>query len=475
LYNRLDPVRRADLHEAMGKALETLYGEQAGELAVPLARHFEAAGMTDKAVEYLLQAGNRAARLFANEEAIAHYRRGIELLGSLPGTPQRARLELALQLAMGVPLIATRSFSDVETAAAYRRAIELARGVDALPELFQAVVGLKSYHDVHGDLPEASRLSEEMLQVARRLNDPGLTAIAHHGLSTTLLYLGRAHDFVEQRERMLALYDLERDRALVYQVGLDSQVASLSHAGWAYWFLGYPDQARQRSEEAVTLATESGHPFLLTFALMFGAFSSVYRREVRAARANAEQTIAVAGEHGHPLGSGGGTAVFGWVLGQQGHVDDAIAQILKGLAITRSTGAQLGYLQELSLLAETYCKAGRISEGLDVVDEALALIRATECRMDEPGIHRLKGELLLMQGAPHSEAEACFRRALDVARLQQARSWELRAAMSLGRLWEKQGRAAEARQLLEPIYGWFTEGFDTPDLQEAKALLEELA
>jgi len=473
LYNKLDPVQRAHLHEAMGKTLETLYGEQAGELAVPLARHFQAAGMTVKAVDYLLQAGNRAVHLFANDEAIGHYRRGVELSRTLADTPQRVQMELALQVALGVPLLATRGFGDAELAQTYGRARELCRSIEASPELFQALSGLKSYYDLRLELQMAQQVSEDMVRVAQQLNDVGLAAFAHHQLSTTLVYLGRTHDFIEQRERMLALYDAVRDRAMVYQLGFDPQVASLSHAAWASWFSGHPDQARQRSEEAVGLAREMAHPFVLGFALMFAAQSSIYQREVQAARERAEATIALSSELGMAFWLAGGMSQMGWVLTEEGKPDEGIAQHLQGQAMLQAIGVELGSLQALPLLAEAYSKAGRVSEGLAVLDKALALVQATGCRMDEPEMHRLKGELLLMQGEAEPEAEDCFQRAIEVARQQQARSWELRATTSLCRLWQKQGRGKEARQVLGEIYGWFTEGFDTVDLRESRSLLEE--
>jgi DNA-binding SARP family transcriptional activator len=482
LYNKLDPVQRAHLHEAMGNTLETLHGEQAGELAVPLARHFEAAGMTAKAVDYLLQAGNKAVYLFANDEAIAHYRRGIELVRTLADTPQRVQMELALQVALGVPLLATRGFSDAELAQTYGRARELTRSAEPSPELFLALSGLKGYYDLCLELQVARQVSEDMVRLAQRLHDAGLSAMAHHQQSTTLVYLGQAHGFFEQRERMRALYDAERDRAMIYQFGFDPLIASLSHAGWAHWFLGYPGQARQRSEEALGLARELGHPFVLAFALAFASLLYVYRREVQAARERAEVTIAISSEHGIALWLAAGMGAMGWVLAEEGELDEGIAQHLRGQAMLQAIGAELGYLQLLPLLAEAYHKAGMVSEGLAVVDKALAQVQATGCRMDEPEMHRLKGELLLMHGQTEPEAESClqraessFQRAIEVAQRQQAKSWELRATTSLCHLWQKQGKAKEARQVLDQIYGWFTEGFDTADLRDAKSLLEELS
>jgi DNA-binding SARP family transcriptional activator/RecA/RadA recombinase len=474
LYNKLDLVQRAYLHGAMGNVLEMLHGERASELAVPLARHFEAAGMTVRAVDYLLEAGNRAVYLFANDEAIAHYRRGIELVQTLADTQQRVQMELALQVALGVPLLATRGFSDVELAQAYGRARDLTRSLEASPELFQALSGLKGYYDLRLELQVARQLSEDMVQVAQRLNDAGLSAMAHHQQSTTLVYLGRAHDFFEQRARMLALYDPERDRAMVYQFGFDPQVASLSHAAWAHWFLGYPDQARQRSEEALGLARELGHPFVLAFALLFATMVCAYRREVQTARERAEATVAVSSEHGIAFWLAAGMGVMGWVLAEEGRLREGIDQILQGRAMLQVIGAELGHLQLLPLLAAAYRNAETVSEGLAILDKAQALIHATGCRMDEPEVHRLKGELLLMQGGAEAEAADCFQRAIKVAQQQQTRSWELRATTSLCRLWQRQGRQEEARQVLSAIYSWFTEGFDTIDLRDARSLLEEL-
>jgi DNA-binding SARP family transcriptional activator/predicted ATPase len=474
LYNKLDPVQRAHLHQAMGNALETLHGEQAGELAVPLARHFEAAGMTVKAVEYLLQAGNHAVRLFANDEAIAHFRHGIELLGTLAETAQRVELELALQLALGVPLLATRGFSDAELAQTYGRARELTQSVEASFELFQTLTGLKNYYDVRLELPTARQVSADMVHLARRLNNAGLSAMAHHQASTTLLYLGEADGFLEQRERMLALYDAERDRPMVYQLGFDPLIASLSHAGWALWFLGYPDQARQRSEEAVSFAKEWGHPFVEAFALFFAAQLYIYQREVHSVSQRAEATIALSSKHGIAFWLAAGMSAMGWALVEEGSLAEGITQHIQAQAMLQAIGAELGVLQHLPLLAEAHRKAGMVSEGLAVVDKALELVQATGCRMDEPEVHRLKGELLLIEG-DDADAEKWFRRAIEIARRQRARSWELRATTSLCRLWQKQGHAEKARQVLGQIYGWFTEGFDTRDLREAKALLEELS
>ncbi len=475
LYDQFDPVQRAQLHQAVGTALETLHEENAEKQAVLLARHFEEAGMTVKAVEYLLQAGESAARLYANTEAIAHFRHGLRLVETLDDTPQREQLELALLLALAVPLKATHGFSGDELAQTFGRAQELIRESKASHELFQTLSGFKTYYMLRGDFAKALEISEELLRVSGELKDPGLMAFAHHQMGATLLYLGQPSGFLHHREHMAALYDHERDQTLVYQTGLDAQITSLCHAGWAHWLLGYPDKAKQRSEEAVNCAKEWGNPFFLSLTLMFAACSSTYRRDVEAARKLAEETITVASEHGHPLWLGGGLATLGWALVEEGKLDEGIDQIHHGLKLGKAIGAWMGYTLDLRKLIEAYRLAGQVTKGLAAVDEALTLIGKMGSWLEEPEVHRLHGELLLLEGGMSVEAEACFQRAIQVAKEQQAKSWELRATTSLCRLWQGQRKREQARESLAEIYHWFTEGFDTPDLKEAKSLLEALS
>jgi predicted ATPase len=238
--------------------------------------------------------------------------------------------------------------------------------------------------------------------------------------------------------------------------------------------LGYPGQALQKSHEAITLAGELSHSYSLALALYLAAELHRYRREAEIAHERVEAFMALGTEHGFAQLLARGTILRGWVLVEQGQGEAGIAQMRQGIAAHQAAGVEAG-LQHLALLAQAHGKAGQAEEGLTVLAEALAAVEKTEQRAHEPELHWLRGELLLRQAVPDEpRAEACFQQALAVARRQQAKSWELRSAMSLSRVWQHQGRRAEARELLAPIYGWFTEGFDTPDLQEAKALLEEL-
>jgi len=248
-----------------------------------------------------------------------------------------------------------------------------------------------------------------------------------------------------------------------------------SHDAWALWHLGYPAQGLTRSHEAVTLAQQMAHPFSLGFALFFAARLHQSRREVRAAQECAEATIILATHQGFPHWRVQGAVLRGWALAQQGQTREGLEQLTQGLTAWRVTGAELGRPYCLVLLAEAYGMLGQPEAGLTVLTEALALVDTTGGRSCEPELYRLKGELLFQQPSGHqAEVESCFAQAMALAQHQSAKSWELRAATSLARLWQQQGKPAEAHALLAPVYGWFTEGFDTADLQEAKALLEQL-
>ena len=273
---------------------------------------------------------------------------------------------------------------------------------------------------------------------------------------------------------MIAFYDPQQHRSLAFLYGQDPGATSLSWAAWALWFLGYPDQALKRSKEALALAQELDHPFTLSFALGIAGLFHHLRCEGQAARECFEASTELSTEERFALFEAGAIIERGWVQAEAGQVEDGIAQIRQGLAAWQAMGAGMHLTHYLGMLAEAYGKAGQVQQGLSTLAEALAFAEKTDERYYEAEILRLKGELLLMQGH-EAEAETSFHKAIEVARRQSAKSWELRATVSLCRLWQEQGRMDEARQMLAEIYGWFTEGFDTPDLQEAKALLEELS
>ena len=326
------------------------------------------------------------------------------------------------------------------------------------------------------ELQTARELAEQLFSLAQRVQDTAFLLEAHRVMGMTMFWLGEMAPARAHLEQGMALYDPQQHRPHAFVYGTDPGVACRSFAAWPIWALGYPDQALQSIHEALTLAQELTHPFSLAFALTVATTVHQFRREVQAVQERAEALMTLSTEQGFPFWLANGTILRGWALTAQGEGAEGIAQIHQGLVARRAKDLQVHRPYFLSLLAEAYGEAGQPEEGLTVLVEALAIVDNTGERNWEAEHHRLKGELLLMQqGQEVGEAEECFRQALDAARRQQAKSLELRAAMSLSRLWQQQGKQKEARQMLADIYGWFTEGFDTPDLQEAKALLEELA
>jgi adenylate cyclase len=293
-----------------------------------------------------------------------------------------------------------------------------------------------------------------------------------------LYYLGEFAQAQEHCEQGLALCDLQQRRSHVFLYGNDTGILGIVVEGLALWHLGYPDRALKRAREGLTLAQELSHPFSLAVALYLTAALHQLRREVQTVQERVETLLGISAERRFALFLAWGAALRGWALAEQGEIEEGIAQMEQGLAAWRTTGGEVWLPIPLSFLAEAYGKVGKTEEGLALLTEGLGLADKNEERCWEAELHRLKGELLLKQNEGEMrfhDAETCFRQALEVARPQSAKSWELRAAMSLSHLWQKQGRGAEARKLLQEIYGWFTEGFDTPDLKEAKTLLEELS
>ena len=467
---------QARLHRQMGERQEHAYGERAWKVAAELAVHFERGQDYQRAVPYLQQAADNAAQRHAHHEVIALVTKGLELLATLPETPARAQQELALQVALGTALQATQGYGAPEVEKVYTRARELCQQGGDPAQCFAVLWGLYAYYLAGAELRAALELGEQCLALAQRTADASLRMEAHRALGNILLCQG---EFVPARahlEQASALYDPQQHRfhALVYAG--DPGVACRSFIAWTLWFLGYPDQALQSSHQALTLAQDLSHPYSLGFALYRAARLHQYRREGQPALARAEACVTLCTAQGFTYLAAMGTVSRGWALAWQGQGAEGIRQICQGLAVSRATGTVRHQVYVLALLAEAYQSSGQSQAGLDVVAEALAGVDATEERWYEAELHRLKGELLLRQAVPDApQAETCFQQALAVARHQQAKSWELRAAMSLSRLWQQQGKRAAAYTLLAPLYAWFTEGFDTADLQEARALLEALA
>jgi predicted ATPase/type II secretory pathway predicted ATPase ExeA len=496
VYARVTAVPRVQWHRRIAERKEAAYGERAREIAAELAVHFVEGRDYHKAVQYLQQAGKNAVRRSAHQEAVAHFTRGLDLLATFPDTPERRQHELALQVALGVPLVRTKGYAASEVAHAYGRARELCQQIGEQPELFTALVGLCSFYLVQAELQTARMLAEQCLRLAQHVQDSALLVEAHFILGLTLLYSGELTSAQAILEQGSAFYDPQAHGSLTLRYGQDPGVACRAYASLTRWLLGYPDQALGKNHDALSLARELSHPFSLGATLHTAAWLHQYRQEGPAVQAYAEEEIVVSNEGGFALWLAAGTILRGWALSEQGAREEGLAKMREGMAALNATGTAIAQPYQLALLAQAHGKSGQAHEGLALLDQALAAVDKTGERYYEAELYRLRGELTLAGAGPvEQEAEECFLEAIDVARQQQAKSLELRAVMSLVRLRQQQASAlgslntdcashtaqpiardhlAEARELLEEVYDWFTEGFDSKDLQDAAALLREL-
>ena len=409
-------------------------------------------------------------------EAIAHFTEGLALLQELPNTPERPQQELLLQTSLGPALMATKGFAAPEVERTYARARELCLQMGETPQLFDVLRGLWRFYGVRAVFETAQALGEQLLCLAQRAQDPALLLEAHLALGNGLFWCGEFVAALAHLEQAGVLYDPQQHHSHAFRYGLDPGVVGRTYAAQALWLLGYPDQALKQNAEALALARELPHPHTLAHALGFAAMFHQFRQETSDVTAQVEAVMALSLEQEFAQWLAWGPMLRGWVLVEQGQGAEGMTHMRQGLEAFDDIGAALGRPYWLALLAEAYGTVGQAEEGLHILAEALAAIHDSGERRLEAEIHRLQGQLLLALAAEHDdEAEACFLQALAVARGQQAKSLELRAAMSLTRLWGRRGKRAEGWQLLGAVYQWFTEGFDTADLQDAKALLADLS
>jgi predicted ATPase len=470
-YQSLLKSTRQQYHRRIAEALESEFAEIVASRPELLAHHFTEAGLPAHALPYWRSAGQRALRRGANREAASHAMKGLGLLKSLPETAEFAKHELSLQLVLGPSLSYVDGPQSVQHV--YVRARELARQVGSTPELFPTLSGLAHAQIVLGHMHEARTLSEEFLELAERQEDSLTLAAAHSMCAYTAWWQGHFVEVHDHTRQCLALYDTDGHRmgAAAYNQN-PAIVCGYVHA-LNMWMLGYPSQAVEAMERTLAYARELQHANSIGISLLMFAQLAQLRREPELARTRAEETIAISGEQGLPALELWGLLPRGWAKVQIGDVGNGIADIRTGMERRRALNIGAVWPWFYALLADAHGADGQLHEGLRLLGEALQIVERNDERLYEAEVHRIKGELLLKQDALDA-AERCFAQALAVARHQQARSWQLRAAISMARQWRRQGRRDEARHLLAPVYEWFTEGFDTADLIDAKALLEEL-
>ena len=473
-YATLLKSRRQQLHSRIAQALTERFPERAVAEPELLAHHYTEAGATEQAIDQWLRAGQRAAERSANVEAVAHLRRGLGLLETLPSTVERARRELEFQIALGMPLLATKGYAAPETGAAHDRARELCDQVGNPSRLLPILYGQIANRMSHGELRPARRLAEEFLRSAQEQGAEGPALVARRMIGISLILHGELPSGRSSMEQALALYDPARHRSLAFQYGADQQSTCLAWLSFGLSLLGYPEQAERAGRKAIALAVEIAHAITMAHALRYGGcFSCIIRRDPRAAREHATALSQYAERQRLLFWSAVAKFILAWSLVETSASQAAVTQMRATLANIDATGSRLDRPLFLAMLAEGYGHIEQATEGLRLLDEALVQVEETDERWWEAEIHRLRGKVLLSLSAENAAAaESSYERAITIARRQSAKSLELRAGISLARLWQSLGRSDEAGALLTPIYSWFTEGFDSADLKDAKALLD---
>jgi predicted ATPase len=472
-YATLVRAKRQRLHARIAAAIEQHFPETVQAQPELLAHHCMEAGLAEPAIDYWLRAGQRAIARSAMAEALAQLGNGLDLLAGLPEADRRRR-ELDLQVALGVALMATQGWAAPEAGRANARARELCEQIGATAQLWPVLYGQWVFHGVRAEHNAAREVADEFLLRVQDQNEASATVVAHRICGTGALWRGELAAARTNLERTIALYDPERHRSLAFLYVQDPRVAALSGLSWTLLALGYPEQAGARSREALDAARGLAHLNTLAYALLFACFFEQHRRAGYEAQDRAEALVELSTEQGFPHFLAAATVIRGWALTQSGEVETGFAQLRQGLPAWRATGAGLYEPYFLGLQAEAHGRSGSVEEGLDLLVKALDRVEETGERWFEAELHRMMGELMLrLSKADPTAAESRFGHAVATARQQGAKLWELRAATSLARLWREQGRRGEAHHLLSPLYNQFTEGFGTPDLQAARAILRE--
>jgi class 3 adenylate cyclase/predicted ATPase len=476
-YGTLLRGRRQELHARVAAVLEQHFAEVVDRQPELLARHLTVAGLPAQAVAYWHRASERAVQRSANEEAIGHLTAGLTQLHKLPESPDRAKQELTIQRLLGQANMAARGYASPGVIQAFSRARELCAVIGGDDSIGPVLFGIWIFGLTAGDHKDAETTANELLQWAERSGNTGARIAANCAVGISSVHLAKLAHAREHFDKFIEYCSTlaeEDPTHLAYEYGVDPVGASYAYAAWCWWLLGYPDQAVRLGDEALAILDRIKHGYSRSRGLYWNSCLHAYRREWPIVAERAAAAIASAQDHGLAMVVAVGRIMRASARAMLEPHDEFVVEIREAMAAYRATGARFQGTYHLILLAQAVAACGRRGEGLAALREAAALVGDTGERYVEAEIHRLEGNLRLAEGGS-AEAEGCYLKALGVARAQEARSLELRAATSLARLRREQGRRAEARELLAPIYGWFTEGFDTADLKEAKALLDELA
>jgi predicted ATPase/class 3 adenylate cyclase len=486
-YNLMAFSQRRQLHQGVAEWYERVYSGELAPFFPILAHHWRMVAQDQradpaiiaKAIEYLHKAGEQAVHRSANVEAISHFSMALELLATLPEVPERDRQELKLQLAASHPLMAAKGYSAPETIQTVNRACRLAEQLGDTAYIFPLLFGQWVNHHVRSDRQVAQDIGIRFLRLAKQQADTGHIVLGHRLMGYNLIAMGEFKPAYAHLEHAMTRYDPQQHRSMAFRYGQDTGATAQVLLALALGYLGYPDQALQNSHQAVATAHELNHANTLGYVVAHACLVDQLRGDIDSVAASVQTLVDLCQQHRLPLWLGIAASMEGWVMLERGQAPAGVARIREGLAGLAATGSKL-FLPHLSgWLAQGYAALGQMTEALNAVDEALKFVHETDERWWEAEIYRIKGELLTKDVARTPDmaqadaSEACFLKAIEVARRQEAKAWELRATVSLARLWRAQGKHEQARQILAEIYGWFAEGFETADLQAAKALLEE--
>lgn len=482
-YSLLLFAQRSVLHQTIAEWYEQKYAEDLAPYFPILAHHWSGAAesaadkvaVREKAIDYAYKAGEQALKNNALLEAIDHFSRGLYFLKQQPETPQTLARELGFQVFIAIPLTLTRGWAAPEVGQAYLRARDICRTLGESPQLFLALSGIFTYYLVRGQFDKAAEMAEINLKVAVEAQDEGLIVEAAQDQGAILLYSGDMHSAIPHFVKVKELYVPEKHHPHIYTFGKDPLAVALQHHSIVNWSIGYPDRALAFSDEALALLEQWPHPFSKAWVLASRCVTLHMRGEIEAMQNTAQQLIPLAAKHGFPNWLAQGFIYLGWTLARQGQTEQGVGQILEGMSIWRMTGAELITTVFLYLLTDAYMISGQLELAQQTIEQAFEQIDRTGERWWASAIHRQQGDIYLLKaGSDERKVESCFLRALEIARQQRTRSLELQAAVPLAGLWQKQGEPDKARELLNPIFQWFTEGHNTHDLKQARKLLNSL-
>ncbi|MGI9477797.1 MAG: AAA family ATPase, partial [Hyphomicrobiaceae bacterium] len=475
-YQSLLRRTRQQSHRLVAELLERRFPEIVETQPELVAHHYAEADLAEQAISYCHRAGQRASARSAHQEAMSHFTMGLTLLQSLPKTQARHQQELQLQTALGASAIISRGHGAPEVEAAYSRARQLCQQLGDNEDVFPVLFGLWRLYVARPDLALAQQLAEELQGLADRSGVEQLQVVGHYVSGAARLWAGELGSARRNFEEVDARYAPEQRSHAIFQVGQDPGVACRAYAGKTLWLMGYPEQSLVSMQGSLSLATQLDHHFSHAFALCIAAMGLQFRGDGQSVYERADAGVNLSTEHGFPHWLAFSKVMRGWAVANLGQTDEGLSQIGEGLSDWRSTGAGLFVPYYLSLKAEAYSDLEKIDAGLDALGEALEATQRTGEVWWNAELHRRRGALLLRKTSPDvPQAESCFQEALLVAQRQQAKSFELRAAMNLAQLWRDKGKLNDARDVLAPVYDWFTEGSDTADLKHARVLLDEFS